>query len=151
MLNKGLFSSDKDDWETPQKLFEKLNDRYHFVIDLAATSKNAKCKNYYTVEDDALSKDWSKVNGPKWLNPPYGRQLGLWVKKAYTSSIKCKDPIVLLIPARTDTSYWHEYIFYKAHIDFLRGRLKFEHNGSAGDSAPFPSAIVTYNFDMPWL
>ncbi|EPC12611.1 Chaperone protein DnaJ [Lacticaseibacillus paracasei subsp. tolerans Lpl7] len=79
MLNKGLFSSDKDDWETPQKLFEKLNDRYHFVIDLAATSKNAKCKNYYTVEDDALSKDWSKVNGPKWLNPPYGRQLGLWV------------------------------------------------------------------------
>jgi len=65
MLNKGLFSSDKDDWETPQKLFEELNDRYHFVIDLAATSKNAKCKNYYTVEDDALNKDWSKVNGPK--------------------------------------------------------------------------------------
>lgn len=80
-----------------------------------------------------------------YLNPPYGRHIGDWVKKAYETSLKVTVPIVLLIPSRTDTSYWHDYIFGKAHIDFLRGRLKFEQNGVAGSPAPFPSAIIVYN------
>ena len=81
-----------------------------------------------------------------FLNPPYGRDTKKWVEKAYTTAKEYSAPIVLVIAARTDTNYWHDYIFGKAHIEFLRGRLKFEHDGVAGDSAPFASAIVTYNW-----
>lgn len=139
-------TSNKDDWETPQALFESLNAKYHFVIDLAASKDNAKCDRYFSVADDSLSKDWSEnFEGAMYLNPPYGRHIGQWIKKAYETSLKVTVPIVLLIPSRTDTSYWHDYIFGKAHIKFLRGRLKFEQNGIACQAAPFPSAIITYN------
>jgi len=145
-INTALFTSNKDDWETPQSFFDQLNSKYHFSIDLAASDSNHKCARYFTEKDDALQQDWSTMGGAMWLNPPYGRHIKDWVKKAYEDSLKCDDPIVLLIPSRTDTSYWHDYIFGKAHIDFLRGRLKFEVDGVSGDSAPFPSAIVTYNW-----
>ena len=139
-------TSNKDDWETPQALFDSLNEKYHFAIDLAASQKNAKCQQYFSLVDDSLSKDWSTdFGGAMYLNPPYGRHIGDWVKKAYKTSLTVSVPIVLLIPSRTDTSYWHDYIFGKAHIDFLRGRLKFEQNGVAGSPAPFPSAIIVYN------
>ncbi|MGA3453923.1 DNA N-6-adenine-methyltransferase [Lactiplantibacillus plantarum] len=81
------------------------------------------------------------------LNPPYGRELKLWVKKAATTGLKDKQKLVMLIPSRTDTSYWHDYIFNHAEINFLRGRLKFEVDGISGDSAPFPSAVVIYTGD----
>ncbi|GKT04406.1 DNA N-6-adenine-methyltransferase [Furfurilactobacillus entadae] len=137
-------TSNKDDWETPQKMFDELNQKYNFTTDLAARSDNAKCAEFITPEQDSLSTDWTKIPGNLFLNPPYGRDLRKWVQKAYQSSLDRDGKIVLLIPSRTDTSYWHDFIFNKAKITFLRGRLKFEIGGEAGQPAPFPSAIVVY-------
>jgi len=144
-MNNSLLSSDKNYWETPQAFFDKLNRQYHFSFDLAASVDNAKCGNFFTEEDDSLSQNWHSIAGNLFLNPPYGRELRKWVQKAYEESLGKHDGfIVLLIPARTDTSYWHDFIFGKAQIKFLRGRLKFELNGESKDAAPFPSALVIY-------
>mgnify|MGYP000875913726 FL=1 len=144
-MNKELmFSSKKEDWETPQLFFNELNKKYKFNWDLASSDANAKCVNHFTVGDDSLSQDWSALEGNLWLNPPYGRDLKRWVKKAYESSLNREDVLVMLIPSRTDTSYWHDYIFDKAEIKFIRGRLKFENGGVASQPAPFPSALIVY-------
>lgn len=144
-MNSGLLSSEKSYWETPQVFFNQLNKKYHFTFDLAASGSNAKCKNYFNESNNSLSQDWHEIGGNLFLNPPYGRELRKWVKKAYEENLKKQDGyIVPLIPARTDTSYWHDFIFGKAQIKFLRGRLKFELNGEAKDAAPFPSALVIY-------
>lgn len=143
------FSSNKTDWETPQDLFDRLNRKYNFTWDLAASDTNAKCSNYLTIAENSLNVNWSKLQGNLFLNPPYGRDVKWWVKKAYESSLaKTNGAIVLLIPSRTDTSYWHDYILQKAEIQFLRGRVKFEINGQAGQPAPFPSAIIEYSSYM---
>jgi phage N-6-adenine-methyltransferase len=136
-------SSKKDDWETPQELFDELNEKHNFTLDAAATDENAKLPSYYTIEDDALNQNWE---GRVFCNPPYGREIKHWVKKAYEESQQpYNEKVVMLIPSRTDTIYWHEYIFGKAkEIDFIRGRLKFEVDGVANQPAPFPSAIITY-------
>jgi len=144
-INSALFSSNKEDWETPQAMFDQLDAKYHFGFDLAASDSNHKCDRYFTEQDDALSQDWATIKGPLFLNPPYGRNLRQWIEKACKTASETNLTIVLLIPARTDTSYWHDFIFGKASIEFLRGRLKFEQNGVPGNSAPFPSAIVIYN------
>jgi site-specific DNA-methyltransferase (adenine-specific) len=144
-LSPALFTSTKNDWETPKDLFERLNSKYHFAFDLAASSTNHKCDRYFTEHDDALSQDWTAIKGPLFLNPPYGRNLRQWVEKACKTASTTNLTIVLLIPARTDTSYWHDFIFGKAKVEFIRGRLKFEVNGIPSNSAPFPSAIVIYN------
>lgn len=135
-------SSKKQDWETPQHLFDRLNNVHNFTLDAAATPNNAKVSNYYTEEDNALDKDWQ---GRVFVNPPYGREIKQWVKKAHDESLKKHNEcVVMIIPARTDTSYWHDYIFHKANIDFLRGRLKFEVDGKPKAPAPFPSAVITF-------
>lgn len=143
MINSLMFSSKKDDWETPQQLFDKLDDEFNFSWDLAATKENSKCEQYIDKSDDSLSVNWSELVGNLWLNPPYGRQIKKWVKKASETDLK-DSYLVMLIPARTDTSYWHDYIFGKAEIKFLRGRLKFEINGVPKDAVPFPSALVIF-------
>ncbi|WP_316042983.1 DNA N-6-adenine-methyltransferase [Lactiplantibacillus plantarum] len=147
MINKALFTSNKEDWETPQDFYDRLNAKYHFEWDLAASDDNAKCSCYFTRDDNSLEQDWEGLSGNLFLNPPYGRELKLWVKKAATTGLKDKQNLVMLIPSRTDTSYWHDYIFNHAEIEFLRGRLKFEVDGVSGDSAPFPSAVVIYTGD----
>lgn len=147
MINQALFTSNKEDWETPQNFYDRLNAEYHFKWDLAASDDNAKCNCYFTRDDNSLKQDWAGLSGNLFLNPPYGRQLKLWVRKAATTKLKAKQNLVMLIPSRTDTSYWHDYIFNHAEIGFLRGRLKFEVGGVGGDSAPFPSAIVIYKGD----
>ncbi|MPQ36945.1 adenine methyltransferase [Lactobacillus plantarum] len=147
MINKALFTSNKEDWETPQDFYDRLNAKYHFEWDLAASDDNAKCSCYFTRDDNSLEQDWEGLSGNLFLNPPYGRELKLWVKKAATTGLKDKQNLVMLIPSRTDTSYWHDYIFNHAEIEFLRGRLKFEVDGVCGDSAPFPSALVIYKGD----
>nr|WP_249261806.1 phage N-6-adenine-methyltransferase [Lactiplantibacillus plantarum] len=147
MINKALFTSNKEDWETPQDFYDRLNAKYHFEWDLAASDDNAKCSCYFTRYDNSLEQDWEGLSGNLFLNPPYGRELKLWVKKAATTRLKDKQNLVMLIPSRTDTSYWHDYIFNHAEIKFLRGRLKFEVDGVSGDSAPFPSAVVIYTGD----
>ena len=125
-------------------MFDELNKNYNFNWDLASSDANAKCVNHFTVGDDSLSQDWSALEGNLWLNPPYGRDLKHWVKKAYESSRNRDGALVMLIPSRTDTSYWHDYIFDKAEIKFIRGRLKFENGGVASQPAPFPSALIVY-------
>ena len=138
-LTKGVFSSTTDLWETPQDFFDKLNDEFHFNLDPCATHENAKCQKYFTKEDNGLSKDWQGYR--VFCNPPYGRAIGEWVKKCYEESQKPNTIVVMLIPARTDTSYFHDYIYHKAEIRFIRGRLKF---GKAEQGAPFPSMVVVF-------
>lgn len=143
-MNPVLVSSKKMDWETPQKFFEVLDQEFHFVLDAAATAKNAKCDKYFTPEQDGLKQSWN-VGGSVYCNPPYGREIGKWVKKAFEEA-RSGYPIVLLIPARTDTTYFHDYIYGKAEIRFIRGRLRFtDEEGNAADPAPFPSMLVIYN------
>jgi phage N-6-adenine-methyltransferase len=135
-INAGLFSSNSDQWETPQWLFDQQNEKYHFNIDVCALPENAKCPTCYTPEVDGLKQNWV---GCCWMNPPYGRQIGQWVQKAYEESLKGAT-VVCLLPSRTDTRWWHEWVM-KGEITFLRGRLKF---GGSKNSAPFPSAIVVF-------
>ena len=135
------FSSKSNEWTTPQHLFDELNQEFNFTLDPCATEENAKCSKHFTIEDDGLSKDWS--NDVVFMNPPYGREIKKWIKKAYEESLNGAT-VVCLIPARTDTTYWHDFIFEKADdIRFLKGRLKF---GNGKNSAPFPSAIVVYKY-----
>jgi phage N-6-adenine-methyltransferase len=130
------FSSATDNWATPQDLFDKLNDLYQFELDVCASKENAKCKRFFTVEQDGLAQDWK---GSCWMNPPYGREIGKWMAKAYESS-KIGAKVVCLVPARTDTAWWHDYAM-NGEITFLKGRLKF---GNSKNSAPFPSALVVF-------
>ena len=139
MNTKVMFSSKSDLWETPQDLFNELDAEFHFHLDVCALPENAKCKNYYTPEMDGLSQPWKHIC---WCNPPYGRQIGLWVKHAWLSST-AGATVVMLLPARTDTKWFHDYIYGKNNVEirFLRGRLKF---GRCKNSAPFPSMVVVF-------
>lgn len=141
MISETLFSSAKSDWETPQDLFIELDREFMFDVDVCATAKNAKCKLYFSPEIDGLKQDWSKF-AAVWMNPPYGREIGKWVQKAHEESRKGIAEIVCLLPARTDTRWFHDYIYGHAEIRFLRGRLRFV---GAKNSAPFPSMIVVFN------
>lgn len=136
-INNGLFSSNTDLWSTPQDFFNELNREFNFEIDVCALPENAKCNTYYTPDIDGLKQEW---NGVCWMNPPYGREISKWVKKAYESSLNGAT-VVCLLPARTDTKWWHEYCM-KGEIRFVKGRLKF---GDSNNSAPFPSAIVIFS------
>lgn len=133
-VNKGLFTSNTDLWATPQDFYDSLNEEFHFELDVCALPDNAKCKKYFTPDMDGLRQEWT---GTVWCNPPYGRKIGKWVEKAYKSDCT----VVMLLPARTDTAWFHEYIYGKAEIRFVRGRLKF---GGAKQSAPFPSMVVIF-------
>ena len=139
MNNELMFSSKTDLWSTPWDFFEKLNDEFHFTLDPCSTHENAKCYKHFTIEDDGLLQDWG--NEVVFCNPPYGRKIKDWVKKAYEESQKDNTTVVMLIPARTDTIYFHEYIYHKAEIRFIKGRLKF---GDAKNSDPFPSMVVIF-------
>jgi phage N-6-adenine-methyltransferase len=132
------FSSNKHDWETPWELFNKLNDEFNFTIDVCAERSNSKLEHFFSPKEDGLSQSWS--GHVCWMNPPYGREISKWVKKAYEESLRgCT--VVCLLPARTDTKWFHDYIYGKAEIRFLKGRLKFV---GAQHSAPFPSMIVVF-------
>lgn len=133
-------TSNKDDWETPQALFDELDARFHFTLDPCSTHENAKCAKHYTAEEDGLSQSWEGET--VFCNPPYGRGIGEWVRKCHEESAHAK--VVMLLPARTDTAYFHDHIYHKAKVRFIRGRLKFEVGGVPGQSAPFPSMIVEY-------
>ncbi len=130
------FSSKTDDWATPQAFFDELNKEFNFMIDVCATDENNKCSIYFTKENDGLSKSWDySVN---WMNPPYGREIGKWVKKASEAK---NATTVCLLPARTDTRWFHDYIYNKAEVRFIKGRLKF---GDSVNSAPFPSMVAIF-------
>ena len=131
------FSSASAEWETPGDLFNELDRIFGgFTLDPCATPQNAKCARFFTRADDGLAQAWT---GKVFMNPPYGREIGKWVRKAWTESLS-GALVVCLLPARVDTRWWHEYA-KKGHVYFLRGRLKF---GSSVNSAPFPSVLVTF-------
>ena len=138
MMTKGMYTSNSEEWGTPQELFNRLNKEFNFTIDICASKENTKCPKYYTKEEDALKQEWG---GVIWMNPPYGRQIGNWVKKAKEIARQGKAPVVCLLPARTDTAWWHDYAMKADEIRFIKGRLKF---GDGKGSAPFPSAIVIF-------
>jgi len=131
------FSSKTDLWETPQVFFDGLNMEFGFNLDPCATAENAKCDFFYTKEQDGLKQDWKQST--VFMNPPYGREIKHWMKKAYESSLQGAT-VVCLVPARTDTNWWHDYAM-KGEVRLLRGRLKF---GDAKNSAPFPSAVIVF-------
>lgn len=140
MNTKVMFSSKTDMWETPQKFFDELDYVYHFTLDACAVPENAKCKNYFTPEQDGLKQEWS---GVVWCNPPYGRSIGDWVRKAYGAAVDSKATVVMLLPARTDTKWFHAYCYGNrfATVRFVQGRLKF---GGSKNPAPFPSMVVIF-------
>lgn len=133
-----MFSSVTDMWETPQAFFDELDEEFHFTLDVAAVKDNAKCENFYTPEMDGLSLPWT---GSVWCNPPYGRQIGKWVKKACLSADTQSATVVMLLPARTDTAWFHNWVYPYAEIRFIKGRLKF---GGSQNSAPFPSMVAVF-------
>lgn len=139
MNTKGVFSSQTDEWATPQNLFDELNTEFHFDLDPCATDENHKCAEYYTKADDGLTKNWGGRS--VYCNPPYGRQIGKWVRKAYEEAQKPGTTVVLLVPARTDTKWFHDYIYGKAEIRFIKGRVRF---GNSKHGAPFPSMVVVW-------
>lgn len=135
-INPGMLSSATPEWETPQQFFDELDAEFHFDVDVCATPDNAKCRNFYSREADGLSVPWT---GTCWMNPPYGREISAWMRKAYESAASGAT-VVCLVPARTDTAWWHDYAA-KGEIRFVRGRLRF---GAATSPAPFPSAVVIF-------
>ena len=139
MNKEVMFSSATDNWETPQDFFDKLNSEFHFDLDVCADEINHKCDKYYTKQQDGLTMPWK---GIVWCNPPYGREIGSWVRKALFASVDGAT-VVMLIPARTDTKWFHDYIYKRDNVEvrFVKGRLKF---GNSKNSAPFPSMVVVF-------
>lgn len=135
-----LFSSATDEWATPQGFFDELNSVFHFDLDAAATAQNHKCETFYTREQDGLRQPWV---GNVWCNPPYGRTIGSWVQKASEENAKNNNLIVMLLPARTDTKWFHNYCYRKPNveIEFIKSRLKF---GESKNNAPFSSMLVIF-------
>ncbi len=138
MKTETLFSSTREEWETPQELFDRYDSAYHFTLDAASTHENAKCRKHYTKKEDGLSRPWTGETD--WLNPPYGRGIDRWLHKAKEESRSADTTVVCLLPVRTDTAWFHEYCLDEK-IEFLRGRLRF---GGSSNNAPFPSMIVTF-------
>lgn len=147
-----MFSSNRDDWETPQSLFDELDKEFNFTLDPCSSKKNHKCVKFYTEEDNGLEKDWE--GEIVFCNPPYSKKGGqdLWVEKCYNESLKPDTVVVALLPARTDTKRFHKFILDKAEIRWIEGRLTFEIDGTPildkngkPSPAPFPSMICIWN------
>lgn len=137
-MDRIIYSRKSDEWETPQNLFNDLHNEFNFTLDAAASDELHKCPKYYTIADDGLAQSWEHER--VFVNPPYSK-IATWVKKCYMEHKKHGGLIVLLIPARTDTRYFHDYIYHKAEIRFIKGRLRFS---NASENAPFPSMIVIF-------
>ena len=136
-LHPALLKRGPDTWETPDALFAQLDAQHHFTLDVCATPETAKCPRYFTPEDDALKQSWA--GEVCWMNPPYGHQIAHWIRKAYEEA-QAGATVVCLIPSRTDTAWWHNYVM-RGSIYLVRGRLRFH---GAAHNAPFPSAVVIF-------
>jgi phage N-6-adenine-methyltransferase len=140
MINNALFKSNRSDWETPLRFFDELNDEFHFTLDPCCWPETAKCAKFFTPRENGLVQDW---HGERvFCNPPYGKQVIEWVIKCYKEGSKPDTIVVMLLPARTCTRYFHNYIYKIAHeIRFIKGHLKFV---GASYPAPFPSMVVIF-------
>lgn len=137
-MEKALFTSNSDEWKTPLELYTKLNERFKFTLDPCSTKENHLCDKYYTKEENGLCKSWKGET--VFVNPPYS-EIKQWVEKCYKEHEINGTTVVMLIPSRTDTRYFHKFIYHKAEIEFIKGRLHFS---NSKNSAPFPSMIVIY-------
>lgn len=141
MNTEVMFSSKTDQWGTPQNFFDELNSEFHFTLDPCADEYNHKCDQWFDKETDGLKQNWE--GNRVYCNPPYGREIGKWVEKCFVEGKKKNTMCVMLIPARTDTKWFHDYIYKKPNVEyrFIKGRLKF---GDSKNSAPFPSMVVVF-------
>ena len=137
-----MFSSKTNEWATPMSFYNKLASEFYFTLVPCCTPETAKCETFYTEQDDGLAQSWE--GHTVFMNPPYGRGIKDWIKKAYEESLKPNTKVVALIPSRTDTKYWHAYCMKAKSIRFIKGRLKF---GNSKNAAPFPSAVVVFDGD----
>jgi phage N-6-adenine-methyltransferase len=135
--NSAVFMHGSDEWSTPQDFYDRLNAEFHFTLDPCATKETAKCPKFYTAEQDGLKQDWSGET--VFCNPPYSH-IAEWTKKCWQEGTKPDTTVVMLIPSRTDTRYFHTYIYHRAELRFVKGRLRF----SGASSAPFPSMVVVF-------
>jgi len=133
------YSSNSNEWSTPQEFYDRLNEEFKFNLDPCSDGVNAKCERYFTEKEDGLTQDWS--DSIVFMNPPYGRAIKDWIRKAFEESEKGAT-VVALIPSRTDTRYWHDYVMKAKEIRLIKGRIKF---GDGYNSAPFPSAVVVFD------
>ncbi len=131
-----MISAMNEEWTTPADLFAELKSIFRFTLDACATPANAKCKRFFTRKENALRQEW---RGTVWMNPPYGREIGLFVQKAYDESCKGAT-VVCLLPSSTDTYWWHRWV-KRGQVIYLRGRLRFR---GARENAPFPAALVIF-------
>ena len=138
MIDNALFTSNSDEWATPQDVYDMLDKEFNFDLDPCATEENHKCEKYYTTETDGLLQKWGGYR--VFCNPPYSN-IAVWVEKAFRETRNDNTLVVLLIPARTDTRYFHDFIYQRTEIRFIKGRLKF---GDSKNSAPFPSMVVIF-------
>ncbi len=138
-ISTTLYSSRSEEWPTPQQFFISLNREFHFTLDPCATKQNAKCRRYFTKVQNGLDQRWTTHR--VFCNPPYGRDISKWARKCFEAS-RDGALVVLLAHARTDTRWFHDWVYGKAdEIRFIRGRLKF---GDGSQSAPFPSLVAVY-------
>jgi len=139
-----MFSSKSDNWYTPKDFFKSLDNKFNFTLDPCADAVSSKCEKYYTEKDNGLLRDWQGES--VFVNPPYTRgAIKQWVKKCYEEAKKEGTKVVCLIPARTDTKYWHSYCMKAKEIYFVQGRLKFDSPTGTQNSAPFPSAVIVFD------
>jgi phage N-6-adenine-methyltransferase len=136
-INESMYSSDTAEWPTPQPFFDALNAEFQFTLDACATPENAKCIRYFTADDDGLTQRWT---GVVWMNPPYGTSMRQWVRKAYEEA-QHGAIVVALVPCRTDTRWWHDYVMRAAEVRLVRGRLTFT---GGSQPAPFPNAVAVF-------
>lgn len=138
-ISPTLYSSRSEEWPTPQSFFDQLDREFRFTLDTCATATNAKCRRFFTKRQNGLEQDWGRHR--VFCNPPYGREMRAWAGKCYEAA--CGGALVVLLAhARTDTRWFHDWVYGKAsEIRFVRGRLKF---GDGRQSAPFPSLVAVF-------
>jgi len=146
MISEALFSSRSEEWETPPDLFRRLNDEFRFTLDVCATAENAKCSKFFTKKENGLLQSW---RGERcWMNPPYGKSIHYWMRKAKWEYIRNGTLVVALVPARTDTAWFHDHVYGVAILRFIRGRIKFippdKKRASRLEPNPFPSLLAIY-------
>lgn len=139
MLNRGMYTSDSAEWSTPQDFFDKLDEEFYFTLDPCSTDENAKCRKHFTKEQNGLAQDWTGET--VFCNPLYGREIWKWCRKCYEHAMSGRGTAVMLVPARTDTGWFHDWVYGKAELRFIRGRLHF---GGSKWNAPFPSLVAIY-------
>lgn len=149
-MNREVYSRTEktiDHWETPDYFFKLLDDEFHFTLDPCASDFNHKCKKYYTIKEDGLKQDWS--NEVVFVNPPFSN-IKEWVKKCYQEGLKENTIVVMIIPSRTDTQYWHEFVMSAVEIRFCEGRVNFLRNGEKPkNGSTFPLAVVVFKKHSP--